>query len=138
MFTYNSLHTQLYGEGKEFIIINIAYQFIMRLIYRDYFLVPQLLNRCVNFDCSTLSLTTLFDILYVIDLWLLASHHVGRSFPSSFILVYIHSPRCSFYCELIASCYWLWKNEVYHICLFEHLEQCCKCPISKCHCFYVV
>ena len=112
MCTYNSLLTHLYGEGKEFIIINISYQFALHLIYRDYFLVPQLLNRCVNFDCSTLSLTTLFDILYVMELWLLAPHHVGKFFLASFTLVYIHSPHCSLYCELIASCYWLWKNEV--------------------------
>ena len=42
-------------------------------------MVPQLLNRCVNFDCNHLNLHTLFDILYVIELWLVASHHVGKS-----------------------------------------------------------
>ena len=52
--------------------------------------------------------------------------------------MYIHSPHSSFYCELIVSCYWLWKKEVGHTYLFEPLEQYCKYSLSKCYCYRVV
>ena len=108
----DALQTQLLEEGKEFIIINLAYVPFLFHSYSDYFVIPQLLNRCVNFDMNPLQLSTIFDVLYVMEFWLSAPAHYGDVRGSGFILVYLHSPRNNIDCEFIVACYFLWKNEV--------------------------
>lgn len=37
---------------------------------RDFFPIPELLNRCINYDMNHISLTNILNVLYSIDYWL--------------------------------------------------------------------
>lgn len=70
------LRISCYLLGRSLSSLTYRMRVIELTLCREFFPIPDLLNRCINFEIHPLSLTNILNVLYSIDYWL----HIPSSY----------------------------------------------------------